>query len=135
MFRVVLLIIGMLVSLPSYSKCRIDFIETEQAFNHAKNTIWVYIRNAQQIKKSKVDFKAEFEVIESFKGGFSKGDFGTAFYSSSTTSFLLTPGQSYMLFLQGDNFISKCLGSKKYMWHTDKGKLQEKLLKLGEQAL
>jgi hypothetical protein len=135
MFRVVLIIIVILISLPTYAKCRMNFVETEQAFNHSKNAILVYVRNAQQIENTKVDFKAEFEVIESFKGSFSKGDLGIGFYSSSTTSFLLTPGQSYMLYLQENNFVSKCLGSKKYIWHMDKGKLQTKLSKLRVQAL
>ena len=135
MFRVSLLIITILVSLPSYSRCKIDYIETEHAFNYAKNVILVYIRNAQQMENTRSHFKAKFEVIESFKGNFNKGDTGTGFYSSSTTSLLLTPGQSYMLFLQENNFISKCLGSQKYMWHMDKGKIQEKLSTLRDQAL
>ena len=104
----------MFISSNVFAKCRYLPNTLEDAFYNADKVMLVLVRNAYTLENN-TSFEANYELLEPFKGKTSKN--GKLTYESNVHSLLLTPGESYLIFLKNNNYVSICHGSKLYKWH------------------
>lgn len=129
------LILSLFFSSEALSKCKDFPLSKEDAFKRANMVVLVLVNEARMLNKKPHHFKAEISVINSYKGDVKPKDTFYVNYKSEEHSILLTPGKSYMLFLNDQNYVSICFGSQEYNWSMDKGNLINMLTKFGASGI
>jgi hypothetical protein len=129
------LILSLFFSFESLAKCKQVPLPIESAFKASDRVVLVSVNEARRLSEKPHNFVATVKIINSFKGNIKPDDILDVNYKSEEHSILMTPGKSYMLFLNPGNYVSICSGSQEYNWSMDKGNLINQLTKFSESGI